>query len=113
MTVCTNDVALGNLVEDGLPVAVAETFGYAEALVPEVVELENQRIGLAAVDAWVLSKERQQSRGALDGRCTLAADSGGNVACAVCGVVLAFVGGTAWPAVVVALAAGFATPGEV
>jgi hypothetical protein len=32
MTVCTNDVALGDLVEDSLPFAVAEAFGDVEPL---------------------------------------------------------------------------------
>jgi len=47
MTVCTNDVALGDLVEDRLPVAVTEALSDAEALVAQVVELEHQRIALA------------------------------------------------------------------
>jgi hypothetical protein len=37
MTVCTNDVACGDLVEDRLPVAVADAFGDVEALVSERV----------------------------------------------------------------------------
>src|ERR1700742_4687789 len=57
MTVCTNDVALGDLVEDRLPVTVAEALSDAEALVAQVVELEHERIALAAVDAGVLVEE--------------------------------------------------------
>ncbi len=57
MTVCTNDVALGNLVECGLPGAVANTFGDLEALVAEMVELEDDRIALAAVGAGVVAEE--------------------------------------------------------
>jgi hypothetical protein len=41
MTVCTNHVALGDLVEDRLPFAVADAFGDVEALGCEVVELED------------------------------------------------------------------------
>jgi hypothetical protein len=34
MTVCTNDLALCNLVEDALPVAIAGAFGDAELFAP-------------------------------------------------------------------------------
>ncbi len=51
MTVCTNDVAGVDLVENRLPATVAQTFGDVEVLVPEVVELEHERVSLAAVDA--------------------------------------------------------------
>jgi hypothetical protein len=57
MTVCTNDVALCNLGEDRLPVAVPKSFGYAECLVAEVVELQHQRIALATVGAWMFAQE--------------------------------------------------------
>ena len=57
MTVCTNHLAGVDLVEDRLPAAIAETGCNAEVLVPEVVELEDQRVGLAAVGAWALAKE--------------------------------------------------------
>jgi hypothetical protein len=60
MTVCTNDVALGDLVEDCLPVPVADALADREALVPEVVELQDERIALAAVCAWMLAEERDQ-----------------------------------------------------
>ena len=40
-----------------MPVAVAQAFGDVEPLVSEVVELEHERIGLAAVDARPLAKE--------------------------------------------------------
>jgi hypothetical protein len=55
MTVCTNDLALCNLVEDALPVSTLKTLGDAELFVPKVIELQNDRIGLSAVDARVLS----------------------------------------------------------
>ena len=57
VTVCTNDVALGNLVEDGLPLAISEAFRDLEALVLSVVELEHDRIVLTAVDARVATEE--------------------------------------------------------
>jgi len=55
MTVCTNDVALCNLVEHVLPVPVRDPLGDREFLVPQVVELEDDRIALAAIDAGMLS----------------------------------------------------------
>ena len=55
MTVCTNNLALCHLVEDALPLAVSETGSDAELLVAEMVELEDDRIGLAAVHARVLT----------------------------------------------------------
>jgi len=54
MTVCTNDLALCNLIEHALPVSVLKTLGDAELLVPEMVELEHDRIGIAAVRARTL-----------------------------------------------------------
>lgn len=53
MTVCTNDLALCHLVEDALPLAVSEACGDAEFLVAEMIELEDDRVGLAAVHARV------------------------------------------------------------
>lgn len=60
MTVCTNDLALCNLVEHALPIPISKSLSYAELLVPEVVELEDDRIALPAVDAGMLAKERDQ-----------------------------------------------------
>jgi hypothetical protein len=106
MTVCTNDVALGDLVEHDLPVAVAEAVGDVEALASEMVELEDQRIGLAAVDAGTLQEELDEIGGALGDDGLLAKQGLGDVALPVRGIVLVFVGGSAGAAVVVPLAAG-------
>ena len=65
MTVCTNYVACGDLVEHRLPVAVGEASGDVEVLVPEMVELEHERIGLATVDTRPLTKELDEISGAL------------------------------------------------
>jgi hypothetical protein len=56
VTVCTNHLALCHLVKNALPGSVPETGCNAELLVPEVVELENDRIALAAVRAGVLAQ---------------------------------------------------------
>jgi hypothetical protein len=60
MTVCTNDVALGHLVENALPSAIPKPLSNAELLVSEMIELEHDRVLLAAVDARVLSQIRHQ-----------------------------------------------------
>ena len=112
MTVCTNDVALGDLVEHGVPVAVAQAFGDVEALVSHVVELEHNRIGLAAVSARPLAEQRHEIGGSLRDERPFTADGVRYIALAVRRVVLAFVLRSAWPAVVVALTTGLAAPGR-
>ena len=79
----------------------------------EMVELEDQRIGLAAVDAGTLAEELDEIGGALGDDRLLATQGLGDIALPVRGIVLAFVGGSARAAVVVPLAAGLAAPGEV
>ena len=60
MAIGADDVALPHLGGEALPAAVTETFGNAELLVPEVVELEDDRVRLTAVDARVVRKELDQ-----------------------------------------------------
>ena len=73
MTVCTNDIALSHLVEDALPSAVAKALCDAEFLISKVIELEDDRIALAAVYAGVLSQERHQVLNAFGNQSSLAA----------------------------------------
>jgi hypothetical protein len=113
MTVCTNDVAHGDLVQHGLPVAVADALRDVEALVPGVVELQDERIYLAAVHARPLAEERYEERGALGGDSSLAPEGVRDVLVAMRCVVLAFVFRPTCPAVVVALLASLSAPGEV
>jgi hypothetical protein len=42
-------------VEHGFPIAVSETLAHAEQLVPAMVELEHERVGVIAVEAWMLA----------------------------------------------------------
>lgn len=56
MTVCTNHLALCHLVEDALPSAPPDTAADGEFLVPEMIELEDNRILLAAVSARVIAQ---------------------------------------------------------
>jgi hypothetical protein len=113
MTVCTNDLALRNLVSEGLPAPVAHPLGDVEFLVSEVVEFKDHGIGLTAVAAWVglevvdeeleaaLGQKRAPPAGRID------------VPLAITGVVLLLVCRSAGPAVVVTLTLVFTTPVEV
>jgi hypothetical protein len=72
MTVCTSYLAFRDLVDDALPATVAEALGDAECFVPEVVELQHERVGLPAVHAGSIAEERHEIRGALGSHCLLA-----------------------------------------
>jgi len=65
MTVCTNDLALGNLVEHVLPRPILKSLRDREFLVAKMVELEHDRIALPAVDAGMLAQEGDDVVGAL------------------------------------------------
>jgi hypothetical protein len=60
VTVCTNDLALVDLAENGLPFVCSEARRDLEVLVGEMIELQHDRIGLAAVDAGPLAKKSDQ-----------------------------------------------------
>ena len=60
VTVCTNHLALCNLVEHALPLAVPQSGGDSEFLVAQMVELEHYGIGLAAVNARVLAQKHDE-----------------------------------------------------
>jgi hypothetical protein len=60
MTVCTNHLALCNLVEHVPPIAVSKPGRDPELLVPEMVELKDDRVGLAAVSTRVVAKVGHQ-----------------------------------------------------
>jgi hypothetical protein len=99
MTVCTNHVALGDLIEDRLPFAVADAFGDVEVLGFEVVELEDQGVGLAAVDAGVAAEELNEVGGSFGDQGLLVEEGFRDVSMFVRGVVFLFVGGSAGTAV--------------
>jgi hypothetical protein len=113
VTVCTNDLALCNLVEDALPVPALKTLGDAELLISEVVELEHDRIELSAVDARVLSQIGDQILEALSDESFLSSPGLIDVAPTVGPIVLLLVGGPARTAVVIALPACPTPPGKV
>jgi hypothetical protein len=73
MTISTNHVALCDLIQHGLPAVVAESLGDVEVLVSQMVELEDERICLAAIDARPLAEELYKEGSALHGKRSLAA----------------------------------------
>ena len=73
MTISTNHVALCDLVEHGLPAVVAQSLGDIEVLVPQMVELEDERICLATIHARPLAKELDKEGSALHSKRSLAA----------------------------------------
>ncbi len=61
MAVSADDLALVHLIEKLTPIPVWQTLGDVECLVLDVVELEDDRIGFAAVDAGVRCKELEKN----------------------------------------------------
>jgi hypothetical protein len=57
VAVRTDNLALGDLVEHGLPTVSAQALRDVEVLVPEVIELQYQRIGLPTVCAWLVAEK--------------------------------------------------------
>jgi hypothetical protein len=113
VTVCTNYVAGVDLIEYGLPVSIAETRGNVEVLMSEMVELEHERIGLATVDAGMVSEEGNEIGGAFGDERLFPAYGVRDIALAIRRIVLSFVGRSADATVIVSLPADPATPGEV
>ena len=60
MAIGANNLALGDLIEDLLPRTLAEALRNVEPLVTEVIELQDERILLAAVDAASLAEEVEE-----------------------------------------------------
>ncbi|MGN6253660.1 MAG: hypothetical protein ACTHO8_01580 [Solirubrobacterales bacterium] len=112
VTVCTNYLALGNLVEHVLPVATLQALRDREPLVPQVVELEDDRIGLSAVDAGMLQQKGDQVLRPLFNQRDLALSSGSDVSRFVRRVMLLLVLSPARSAVVVSLPACPPSPRE-
>jgi hypothetical protein len=113
VTVCTNHVARGDLVEDSLPFAIGKALGDAEVLVPEVVELQDERVALAAVNARPGAEQLDEVGGALRDQRPFSAYRVRDITLTMQRVMLPFVCGSARPAVVVALTARATAPGKV
>jgi hypothetical protein len=98
-----HDLALRDLVEDASPTSIRERLSYVERLVAEMVELEDDRVMFAAVDARVHAKVLEEISGALKRERLLPCSRLVDVALAVRQVVLAVVLRSACLAEVVAL----------
>ncbi|HKF82063.1 MAG TPA: ATP-binding protein [Solirubrobacterales bacterium] len=112
MTVCTNDLALCNLVEHVGPVAVRQTLRNPKLLVSQVVELEDDRIVLSAVGAGMLPQESDEILGPFFDHRFLPLPGEGDVALLVRQIVLAMLGRPAGPAVVIELPTRPPPPGK-
>jgi hypothetical protein len=112
MTVCTNDVALCNLIKDCLPVPIPDRLRDPEGLFAKVVEFEHAGISFAAIRARVHREELEQSLNPSIELGILPTLRLGDVPRAVSKVVLTTIGGTTWPAVVIALPLGAPPPGK-
>ena len=113
VTVCTNHVALGDLVEHSLPAVVSQALGDAKELVAvPMVELEHDGVRFPAIDAGVGSEVLHETFGALDRQGLLAGERLREISPAVGRVVLSFVCGTAGEAVVVPLTQRLPAPCE-
>jgi hypothetical protein len=113
MTVCTNDLALCHLVEDALPLTVPEAGGNAELLVTKMVELKDDGIGLATIDAWMFPQVCDQEVDAFGDDNLLPSPGRLDVPLAIRRIVRLLVLRTTWAAIVVPLPQFFAAPSEV
>ena len=113
MAVCTNDVTRGYLVEYRLPFPVAQVCGDIEVLVPAMIELQEKRVGLAAVNAGPRAQEVDEIRRPFRDERPFSLHRARDITLVVQYVVLPFVGGSAGAAVVVALTARLPAPGKV
>ncbi|HWF33138.1 MAG TPA: hypothetical protein VG188_11325 [Solirubrobacteraceae bacterium] len=104
MAVRADHLAPLDLVEYRLPFVAADADGDAEALAPDVVELEDQRVGLSAVGARPLAEELDEVGRALGDQRVLSTRRIGNVKLAMGRIVLLYVRSPTWATVVVALA---------
>jgi hypothetical protein len=60
MTVCTNDLALGNLVQKHLPTTVSHAMRDVEQLLTQMIEFEDHGVSLATIAARVHLEELEQ-----------------------------------------------------
>jgi hypothetical protein len=108
-----DDVALGDLLEDALPAPAGQVAADVEDFVPQVVELEDDGISFAAVEAWVRKEELEQVPRALVGEPPFLNRRTIDVLSAVRQVVPSLVSGSARPTVAVALVSRLPSPREV
>jgi hypothetical protein len=110
VAVSADDLALCDLVQNALPPAIVYRGSDRESLVADVVELEDDRVCFAAVDARVRFEVLDEIHGPIAKHLSLQLRRLIDVALAVGLVVLSAVGRAAWPAEIVALALPLPTP---
>jgi hypothetical protein len=103
MTVCADDLAFRHLVEDSLQWSVEKPAGDAAELVAEMVELENQHVGFAAVHTRVRTQIVDDELHALFSEALAASGGVVDVPLLVRLIVDLLVGSSTEPAHVVAL----------
>jgi hypothetical protein len=103
MAVAADDLALLDLEQDVFPRARGERTADRELLVAKMVELEHNRVGLAAVDAGVRGKVCEEIASALELQLALEPACLGDVLCTVREVVLPSIAGLAVSAMMLAL----------
>src|SRR4051812_9883671 len=104
MAVRAHDLALVHFLEDFLPRSVVKSLGDVELLVAQVIELEDDGIGFAAIRARMRREEIDQQEGAFELKLFLTPASLRDVLFAVRQVMLTPIGGLARAAMVLSLA---------
>src|SRR5437868_4580006 len=113
MTVRAYHLALRNFVQDALPIPITQVLADREALGPDMVKLEHNRVPLAAIGAWMHHEVFDEVRSALGCHGSFATEGTCDVPMTVCGVTLLLVIGTAGAAVVIALRPRLPPPGKL
>jgi hypothetical protein len=113
MAIRADNIALCHLVKNCLPITHADPGGNGEVLAVKVVELKDDRVGLAAVGAGMRAEELEQKRRTFGDERILPTRRGCNVPLAICDVVGSFVGGATRPAVCVEFPESPTVPGKL
>jgi hypothetical protein len=103
MAIRTHDLALGDLVQHRLPATLIDPSRDAELLVAQMIELEDERIALPAVDAVSLAKEIDEVCVAPGDKRAFAAHRAGDISVFVPFVVLVQVRRSTLPTQIVSL----------
>ena len=113
MTVRAHDLALCNLSEHVLPTPIPQPLADVEELVPNVVELEDERVGFSAVNAWMSTQELDDVPESFREQRALPGARVVDVSLPVCRVVRMAVVRAARPAIAIPLPALLASTSEI
>jgi hypothetical protein len=112
MAVSTDHLALCDLVEDALPASVRQRLRNLERLIPEVIKLENDGVGLAAINTRMGAEVLDEVDGPLERQDALAIPRLLHIALPVRQVMLSLVVRSTSSTHVVALPTTFPSPVE-